>query len=164
MVERGFSMAVAVIGIQEATASMQKDLDSQGVAPMPRPKKRSKPGPSTRKDRGSVGSGISSGGIGQSGLAVWRDGVALALIPALIGLWPLSTGHFVMPTRGANLVLDGAPARALGIAAIALGAGVHFYFFWEAYDRLSPFSRPAQVVAGLVFFGALGYIAYATFR
>jgi hypothetical protein len=29
-------------------------------------------------------------------LAVWRDGVGLAVIPALFGLWPLVTVHFVI--------------------------------------------------------------------
>jgi hypothetical protein len=84
------------------------------------------------------------------------------LIPALFGLWPLIAGHFEMRVRGGLLVLDGAPARALGLAAIALGACVHFYYFWGAHDRLSSYSQPAQIIAALVFLGALGFIAFAT--
>src|SRR5262249_43320117 len=128
-----------------------------------KPSSRPKPGPCTRKDRSSGGSGMVSEGSGRSRIAVWRDGVALALIPVLIGLYPLIAGHFAMRTRGGTLVLDGAPARALGLGAVALGACVHFHFFWGADDDLSPYSRPAQIVAALVFFGALGYIAYARF-
>jgi hypothetical protein len=116
-----------------------------------------------RKDRPFGESRLFSEGSGRSGIAVWRDGVALALIPVLLGLYPLIAGHFAMRTRGGNLVLDGAPARAFGLAAIALGAGIHFHFFWDAHEDLSPYSQPAQVVAALVFFGALAYIAYAKF-
>jgi hypothetical protein len=130
---------------------------------MPKPSRRPKPGLWTRKDRSFGESGLFSEGSGRSGIAVWRDGVVLALVPALIGLYPFITGHFAMRTRGGWLVLDGAPARALGIAAIALGACVHFHFFWDAHDHLSHYSQPAQVVAALVFFAALGYLAYATF-
>jgi hypothetical protein len=129
---------------------------------MPKHTGRMKPGPWTRKDRGPSGSGLSFEGSGRSDLAAWRDGVGLAVIPALFGLWPLVTGHFVMSVRGGQLALNGAPARALGIAAIALGACVHFHYFWGAHDRLSAYSQPAQVAAALVFLGALGYIAYAT--
>jgi hypothetical protein len=116
-----------------------------------------------RKD-GTLGeSNLFSEGSGRSGIAVWRDGVALALIPALLGLYPLIAGHFAIRTRSWNLVLDGAPARALGLAAIALGACIHFHFYWDAHEDLSPYSQPAQVAAALVFFGALAYIAYARF-
>jgi hypothetical protein len=44
-------------------------------------------------------------------LGVWRDGVGLALIPALLGLWPPITGHFAIRTRGGRAVLAGAPSR-----------------------------------------------------
>jgi hypothetical protein len=129
---------------------------------MHKPSRRPKPGLWTRKDR-KLGSGLSSEGSGGSPIALWRDGVVLALIPILLGLVPLITGHFAMSTRGGRLVLDGLSARALGVAAIALGACVHFHFFWDAHEDLSPYSQSAQILAILVFFGALGTIAYATF-
>ena len=49
------------------------------------------------------------------------------------------------------------------IALIALGACLHFHHFWSARDGLAPSSQPAQAVAAVVFFGALGFIVYATF-
>jgi hypothetical protein len=141
---------------------MAEESSPQGDVPMPKPSRRPRPGPWARKDRTFGESGLFSEGSGRSGIAVWRDGVALALIPALLGLYPLITGHLAMRTRGGNLVLDGAPARALGLAAIALGACIHFHFFWSAHDDLSPYSQPAQIVAALLFFGAWCWIAYAT--
>jgi hypothetical protein len=129
---------------------------------MPKIPRRPKPGPRSRKDRDLRGSGLSSEGSGQSDLAVWRDGVGLTLIPTLFGLWPLITGHFALRTRGGQLALDGAPARALGLAGIALGACVLFHFFWAARERFASYSQPAQVAAALAFVGALGFIAYAT--
>lgn len=128
---------------------------------MTKPTRRPRPGVWTRKDRGLAGSSLSFEGSGQSDLAAWRDGVGLALIPALFGLWTLITGHFAMNFRSTHILLDSALARVLGIAALALGACVHFHFFWGAHDRLSPYSQPAQAVAALVFFGALSFIAYA---
>jgi hypothetical protein len=129
---------------------------------MRQPSRRPKPGLWTRKNHRLGGSGLSSEGSGRSEIVVWRDGVVLALIPVLLGLYPLIAGHFEMRTRGGKLVLDGAPARALGLAAIALGACVHVHFFWDAHDDLSAYSQLAQVTAALVFLGALAYIAYAT--
>ena len=51
-----------------------------GIEPMPQPPRRPKPGLWTRKDRSLGGSGLSPEGSGSSGIAVWRDGVGLALI------------------------------------------------------------------------------------
>lgn len=129
---------------------------------MPKSTRRTNPGLWNRKDRGLGGSGLSFEGSGRSDLAVWRDGVGLAVILALFGLWPLIAGHFEIRLRGSPLVLDGAPARALGIAAIALGACLHVHYFWDTRDRLAPYAQPALVVAALVFLGALGFVAYST--
>jgi hypothetical protein len=132
---------------------------------MPQPSRRPRPGSWPRKDRSLGELGLSPEGSGSSGIAIWRDGVGLAAIPALLGLVPLVTGHFEMWMRhGSRLVLDGAPARALGIAALAFGACVHFHFYWGARKDLSPYSQAAQVGAAVVFLAALGYIAYATLR
>ena len=60
---------------------------------MPKQRRRPNPGPWNRKGRELGGSNLAFEGSGQSDLAVWRDGIGLALIPALIGLWPLLTGH-----------------------------------------------------------------------
>jgi hypothetical protein len=100
-------------------------------------KHRARPKPSswTRKDHPRFESLCWSESSGRSPVAAWRDGVVLAAISVLIGLWPLMMGHFAMSARGGHIVLDGAPARALGIAAIAIGACLHFHFFWAADDR-----------------------------
>jgi hypothetical protein len=127
---------------------------------MPQPPKRPKPGPWTSKDRGPAFAFWNTGG---SPLAMWRDGVVLPLILAIVGLVPLVTGHFEAKGRGGTLVLDGAPARVLGLAVIAFGACWHVHSFWERHERLSWYSHRAMIVAGLVFLGSIGYLACSAF-
>src|SRR5262249_9134746 len=129
---------------------------------MRQPPRGRQPGLWTRKDRSRGVWDLWSSGSGRSELAVWRDGVVLALIPVLLGLIPLITGHFETPRGRGHLVLDGAPARALGLAAIAFGACVHFHFYWGVRDDLSSYSQLGQIGAVVVFLAAMGYIAYAS--
>lgn len=111
-----------------------------------------------RRVRGPVSSLFGSGG---SSLSMVRNGIVLALIPVLWGLFPLISGHYEHRGRGGRTVLDGWSARALGLAAIALGACLHVHFYWSRHDSLSEFRRPAMVVSVLVFLGALGFLALA---
>jgi hypothetical protein len=97
---------------------------------------------------------------GNSDLARWRDGVVLAIIPALAGLYPVFTGHLAFSTRGGWTVIDGTPARAAGVAAIALGLCLHFHAFWTTEEKLEPYRTPATIAAAVVFLGALGIAMY----
>ncbi len=101
---------------------------------MPQKPRRPTPNVWNRKERGPDASIWDSG---SSSIAAWRDGVVLPLIPALLGLFPLISGHFEAMARGSRLVLDGGPARALGMAAIAFGACLHFHNFWGTNPTLS---------------------------
>lgn len=120
--------------------------------------KRLKQGPWNRKDRG----GGSMGDPGGSALAQWRNGIILPLIPVVLGLFPLISGHFesIVRVRGKMIVLDGPPARLLGVAAIAFGACLHIHYFWEGHETLAEFSQPVLIVAGLVFLTAIGFLFY----
>jgi hypothetical protein len=109
----------------------------------------------TRKERGPTVPALDSG---HSPIALWRDGVVLPLIPALFGFSCLVSGHF----KYRSLVLDGGPARALGVAALAFGASIHFHTFWGTGRSLSPYSQPALVAGGALFLAMLAFIAYAT--
>lgn len=117
--------------------------------------KRPKPNSRTGRDRELASSPWWSS---TSGLSMVRDGVVLALVPIVLGLFPLISGHAEYGTRRGRLVLDGWTARAAGLAAIALGACLHFHFYWARHDSLSEHSQPAMGVASLVFLGATGFV------
>ena len=92
---------------------------------------------------------------------MWLAGVGLALIPLLYGVGCLRSGHArFFGSHGANLDLDGSAAIALAIAYIALGAFVHFHWFWGLHPRLWRFSTALKFVAVLVFLGSFGFTIY----
>src|SRR5262249_48324051 len=62
--------------------------------------------------------------------------------------------------RGGWVTLDGPPAHAAGLAAVAFAACLHIHFFWGPDARLSRHSGPEMVAAALAFFRALGFVAY----
>jgi hypothetical protein len=81
----------------------------------------------------------------------------LPLLLALLGVFPLVTGHLEVTARHARIVLDGLPARAAGLAPLALGFCMHVYSFWRTDPNLSRHATPALAVSVLVFLGSLGY-------
>ena len=90
-----------------------------------------------------------------------REGIVLASLPALFGLLPLLTGHFEWTTRGHRVSIDGAPARALGLAAIAFGFCLHVHFYWEPHENLTEHAQPAMIASALIMLASLGYAFYA---
>ncbi len=89
---------------------------------------------------------------------MWREGVALPLLPTLYGLFVLVTGHVRLSGRGRGLTLDGGDARAFGLAAITLGAAIHFHYFWGPHPTLSRHQPAALAAATAAFLGAITYI------
>jgi hypothetical protein len=110
------------------------------------------------KDRDRAEALWSAGG---SSLSMVREGIIVAAIPALFGLLPLLTGHIQYHTRAGMVTIDGAPARVLGLAAIALGFCVHVHFYWEPHKALSKHARPAMFASALVLVASLAYAFYA---
>ena len=120
--------------------------------------------PPSRRHRSGKGRGWFSAYWSSRGssLSMIREGIVVAAIPALFGLLPLLTGHLQYHTRGGGWVtIDGLPARALGLAAIALGFCLHVYFYWEPHETLVEHAQPALIASALVFLASLGYAFYA---
>lgn len=89
-------------------------------------------------------------------LKMWLCGVGLASLPIGYGIRCWSTGHAVLPGKGMELDTYGPTATALAIAYIAIGAFLHFHYFWGLHDRLHGFSPVLKILAVLVFLGAFG--------
>lgn len=93
-------------------------------------------------------------------LKMWMAGVGVALIPIVYGIRCLAQGEARLFGRGANLDLTGHPAVALSIAYLAVGAFIHFHYFWGLHPRLYPFSLLLKLLAVLVFLGGFGSAVY----
>jgi hypothetical protein len=94
----------------------------------------------------------------------WLGGVGLALYLAGWGVHGLSTGYAKMLGRGGNLQLNGDGATALSCAYLALGAFLHFHWFWGSRPALQRYSQWLKVVALLVFVPCFGYALYSVAR
>jgi len=94
---------------------------------------------------------------------MWIGGIVLALIPVAYGVYCLYTRHAYFPRRRGGPVLDlqGWEAVVLAVAYIAIGAFLHFEFFWGRRPRLRPWSPRLKRAALVV--GACG-IGYALLR
>jgi hypothetical protein len=107
--------------------------------------------------------GADSLAYGPSGgpLKRWLAGVGVALLPIVYGIHCLWTGHAVLPGRHrVSLETSGSTATALAIAYLALGAFIHFHYFWGLHRRLYGWSELLKVLAVLALLGSLGYAAY----
>jgi len=97
-------------------------------------------------------------------LTMWLAGVGIALIPLGYGMHCLHTGHArFFGRRFSHLDLTGSAALALAIAYIAMGAFIHFHFFWGLHPRLYGLSPLFKMLAVLVFLGSFGYTIYRIF-
>lgn len=125
--------------------------------------KRPRQGIWTRKDRlAGVESLFEASGRG--GLSAWREGVVLALLPVLYGVFPLISGHITLRGRGGGQFrLDDGPARAWGLAAIALGFAIHVRFFWSSHETLSEHHGRGMLASAVLFLGAVAYIVFPIF-
>lgn len=92
---------------------------------------------------------------------MWLAGVGCALIPIIYGskcLWTGSARLFGKRTSG--LTLTGDAGFALAIAYIAVGAFIHFHFFWGLHPRLHKFCGLMKLFALLVFLATFGYAMF----
>ncbi len=95
---------------------------------------------------------------------MWIGGIGVALIPIAYGLYCFYSGHAHFLRRGRGLVeLQGWEGVVLAIAYIALGAYLHFTWFWGRHPRLRPWSARLGHMAVLVFLGGLGFTALRHF-
>jgi hypothetical protein len=93
---------------------------------------------------------------------MWIGGIGMALIPVGYGVYCLYTGHAYFPRRhGPILDLQGWEAVVLAIAYIAVGAFLHFKFFWGRHPRLR--SRSSRLKQGALLIFLSGFV-YAAFR
>jgi hypothetical protein len=88
--------------------------------------------------------------------ARWIGGIAIPLLPAGYGLQCILTqsgriGYWIGPDK-----VHGGGAVALGAAWIAIGAFLHFHFFFGLHPALSPYSRRGKTIALVV--ACLGFI------
>jgi len=94
-------------------------------------------------------------------IKMWLVGVGVALIPLWYGLQCVLTEHArLWGEHGTNLDVNGSTAVALGIAYMAVGAFIHFHWFWGLNRRLEPFSGILKLLTVLVFLGSFGYAMY----
>lgn len=81
---------------------------------------------------------------------MWLAGVGLALLPALYGLQCLVTRKGKLGTTLWPSTVEGGAAIALGLGWIAVGAFLHFHFFFGLHPERRRFSRPGKLAAMVV--------------
>src|SRR5688572_2831342 len=111
----------------------------------------------TDKHASNAGDALEDLADGPSGgpLKMWLAGVGLALVPTGYGIRCLITGHARYVVRNApDFELEGSAAFAFALAHIALGAFLHFHFFWGLHPRLYSLSPLFKWISLLVLAGS----------
>jgi hypothetical protein len=91
----------------------------------------------------------------------WLAGVVCSAPPIIYGVVCIQRGHTTLfGGRGGSLDLKGDAGFWLAVAYIAIGAFVHFHYFWGLSERLYPYSQFAKVVCLLVFLPCFFYALY----
>ncbi len=94
----------------------------------------------------------------------WIGGLGVALIPIVYGLYCLYSGHAVFLRRRKGFIdLQGWDAVVMAIAWIALGAFLHFEYFWGRHPRLRAWSGRLKGAAMGVFMAAWIYVGLRRF-
>ena len=94
----------------------------------------------------------------------WIAGVILALLPIIYGIHCIQQGHTTLFGSGdIDEKLSGVAGTSLAVAYIAVGAFIHFHYFWGLSERLYRFSQPLKVISLLVFLPAFFYALYRAF-
>ena len=84
------------------------------------------------------------------------------MIPIAYGIHCLLSGRALIPGRyGLAYRAAGSVAIAMAIAYIAIGAFLHFRFFWELHGKLWRFSEAGKILSLTAFLGGLGYAVLA---
>ena len=92
----------------------------------------------------------------------WLAGLVLAAVPIIYGIVCIRRGHTTLFGRGSS-DLTGDAAFWLAVAYIAVGAFLHFHYFWGLSERLSNFSQFAKIISLLVFLPSFLYSLYRIF-
>jgi len=101
-----------------------------------------------------------SGGRGKQ----WFAGIVMAAVPVIYGIHSIQCGYATLPgSRGVSEKLTGEAGVWLAVASIALGAFLHFHFFWGLSERLWRFSEGLKVVAMLALLTAFCRALYLAF-
>lgn len=91
----------------------------------------------------------------------WVAGVLLAALPIIYGVVCIHRGHTTLfGGRGGELDLKGDGGFWLAVSYIAVGAFVHFHYFWGLSERLWRFSQFTKVASLLVFLPSFLYALY----
>jgi hypothetical protein len=117
----------------------------------------------TRRDRPTIFDAAEDlAGTPRGGpLLIWGVGVGLAVIPVGYGLACLASGRATLiGARGGTLTLTGAAATALSLTWIAVGAFLHFQWFWSLRAPGSAVGELGKAAAVLLFAGGLAFVAY----
>lgn len=96
-------------------------------------------------------------------LTRWIVGGLVAGVPMVYGMVCLRRGHTTLFGRRGGADLTGEAGLWLAVAYIALGAFVHFHYWWGLSPRLSPFSYAGKLVSLLVFVPSFFYAVYRMF-
>src|ERR1043166_474179 len=81
----------------------------------------------------------------------WLAGFFLAATPIVYGIVCLHRGHTTLFGRGMHSDATGAAGLWLAVSYIALGAFLHFHYFWGLSNHLWRFSQALKLVSVLVF-------------
>ena len=90
----------------------------------------------------------------------WLAGVIVAALPILVGVVGIKSGHTILIGKQVTADLSGFTAFWMSVAYIAVGAFLHFHFFWGLSQRLWRFSEGAKILAMLVFLPSFIYAIY----
>jgi hypothetical protein len=94
----------------------------------------------------------------------WLAGVILASLPIIYGVVCIRRGHTTLfGRRGSDLDLSRDAALSLAISYIAIGAFLHFHYFWGLSEHLWRFSQAGKVVSVLIFLPSFLYALYRIF-
>lgn len=96
-------------------------------------------------------------------LTRWIVGGLVAGVPMIYGVACLWRGHTTLFGRGSGANLTGESGLWLAIAYIALGAFLHFHYWWGLSPRLRRFSYAGKLVSLLVFVPSFFYAVYRMF-
>lgn len=90
----------------------------------------------------------------------WVAGVVIPLIIITYGVVCLKTGSTTLPGRRTSIELHGTEGITLACAYLALGAFLHFHYFWGLHERLHPFSEALKVISLLAFLSCFVFTLY----
>ena len=93
----------------------------------------------------------------------WTAGCVLAAVPVFYGLFCLNRGYTTVFGKGGSTEATGEAGFWFAIAYIALGAFLHFHYFWGLSSRLWPYSQPLNVLSLMTLLPSLVYSLFIQF-